>query len=130
MTDLSTLSANTDEAGVPFTVKHPVTNKPLDIQMWVVSGESNVYRNEMMALAQEKPPEGVDQHAWRQQQGLRLTARCIRNWEGIELDGKAYPYSHENAVALMEDPRFRWLFLQVQEAMQDRSLFFGKPGKS
>ena len=43
---------------------------------------------------------------------------CTLNWKG-----SATPYSVEAARALYSDPKRRWLFDQVKQALQERELF-------
>jgi hypothetical protein len=63
-------------------------------------------------------PEGIDQKA------NEAIARCVTAWSGFTSEGKPFPYTEENAVALFQAAP--WIREQVEEAMGDHAAFFPK----
>jgi hypothetical protein len=58
-------------------------------------------------------------------QSIETTAKCIKGWSGFTSDSKPFPYTKENAIALLTNAP--WLREQVEEAMNDHASFFPKP---
>jgi hypothetical protein len=58
-------------------------------------------------------------------QSIETTAKCIKGWTGFTSAGENFPYSKENAIALLTNAP--WIREQVEEAMNDHSAFFPKP---
>jgi hypothetical protein len=61
-----------------------------------------------------------DQHAKMTDKLVSLTI----SWKGIDMDGKEYACTPENARALYSNPGYEWLRLQVIGFIQDASNFF------
>jgi hypothetical protein len=59
--------------------------------------------------------------ALRRQQ-IELVAACIRDWHGFTNGGLPFPYTKDNAVALLN--AVPWIREQVEEAMGDHAGFF------
>ena len=55
-------------------------------------------------------------------QQLELVAACIISWEGFTAEGKPYPLTKENAVALLDNAP--WIREEVESAMGDHSAYF------
>lgn len=99
--------------------------KPVTIT--VVGTYSKTYRrvqneNRAKALKQRRSqltPEQIDAKA------NEAVAGCIKGWEGFLSDGKPFPFTRENAIALFEQAP--WIREQVEEAMGDHAAFFPKP---
>lgn len=56
-----------------------------------------------------------------EEDGLTLLVASIEGWEGLEKDGKPFPFTAENARVLLGET---WIQRQVAEAAEDVSLFF------
>jgi hypothetical protein len=52
---------------------------------------------------------------------LEVLAACILDWQGFTADGQPYPYTRDNAIALLRD--VPWIREQVQMAHNDHALF-------
>ena len=125
--DLSTLEPIKDAA--TYRVRHPVTNELLEekegpVTIDLLSADSDAFRTRQFAalnkrLRSGKKPklsaEDIDDEA------IDLIAACITGWRNIELDGEAFPYSPDNAKALLR--RLPWLREQLDEAIADRANF-------
>ncbi len=132
--DLSTLEPIKDAA--TYQIRHPVTNEPLvatpsskdgkgePVTIDLLSADSDAFKSRQFAalnkrLRTGKKPklnaEDIDEEA------LDLIAACITGWRNIELDGKPYPFSADNAKALLR--RLPWLREQLDEAIADRANF-------
>jgi hypothetical protein len=61
-------------------------------------------------------------------QQLELIAASIIEWEGFTAEGQPYPFTKENAIALLDNAP--WIREQVEEAMGDHAAFFPKASAS
>ncbi len=60
-----------------------------------------------------------------EKQSVETTARCIKAWRGFTSDGKDFPCTRENAIAMLTNAP--WIREQVEEAMNDHAAFFPTP---
>lgn len=97
------------------------------VTITVVGTYSKTYRrvqNEQRAknLKGRRAPLTPEQIDARGTEGL---AACVLGWQGFTSDGKPFPYSRDNAIALFQAAP--WIREQVEEAMGDHAAFFPKP---
>jgi len=124
--DLASL-AYTDTAEIE--VEHPVTGGPIGWTI-TVTGPSHPVA---IALSDETARRVIqDRHRqtaaqingrkWKpeeetpdgnREQNARYFARRILGWSKIDIQGEDYPFSQENAVKLLVDQRYQWLYRQI-----------------
>ncbi len=129
--DLNNLStAKKSDEGSVLEVLHPVNDTKLGIKITVVGQDSTIYRsfiNKQANSLRQKimpgrgfMPSSVEKD---QEQATNLLVTCTLGWEGIDLDGKEYPFTKENAKALYSNSGFFWLREQVDKFIADRANF-------
>jgi hypothetical protein len=128
LTELST--AKKSEDGAVLEVLHPTNDTKLGIKITVVGADSTIYRsfvNKQANAMRQKitPSRGFNMAPIEkdQEQATDLLVACTLGWEGIDMDGKKYPFSKENAKALYANPGFSWLREQVDKFIADRANF-------
>jgi hypothetical protein len=95
--------------------------KPVTIR--VVGTYSKTYRRASFALRERvrkfrttRTSEQQDQHA------IELIADCLLGWEGITNGGQPFPFTRDNAIALLTN--CPWVREDVEAAMGDHERFF------
>lgn len=68
---------------------------------------------------------GDDPDELREQQVERLVL-CTLGWENMEMDGKEFDYSPQNARVLYSNQRFGWVRDQIDEALRGAENFIKK----
>ena len=55
---------------------------------------------------------------------------CTNSWEGIDMEGKLFPFNESNARFLYSNKGFTWLRLQIISFVDDSSIFFQNANES
>lgn len=126
--DLATLDTRRGaDGGFALLLRHPVTGQPIGASIRVLGKDSHAYQAKALELQRRRldrarRSEGeIADPAMIRADATELLACCTSGWEGIELDGEAFPCNEGNATALYE--RFTWIREQVDEAIHDRANF-------
>lgn len=98
-----------------------------DITVEVYGRDSKQYRKVALELARDFDSSNEDDAADR---GARLLQACIASWKNVEADGKPVEADSEQAREILKSDEMDWFASQINRAIQDRSLFFSKSGKS
>tara|TARA_R110000850_G_scaffold275207_1_gene414169 strand:+ start:35023 stop:35394 length:372 start_codon:yes stop_codon:yes gene_type:complete len=81
-------------------IRHPQTNKPTDIKIKLYGLDSKRFREVSKLNAQTKLQEKA--HGAETEDGPETDAAFFADltvgWEGVEMDGKALPFTRENAI--------------------------------
>lgn len=101
------------------------------VVFYLIGRDSDQFRGELrdtrrkakaMAAAGNKPKVKTEE-----QEELEDRQRCasyIKGWSNnFSVDGKDFPYSQENAIALICDKRFQWLYEFVNAEVMNRENF-------
>lgn len=123
------LQAKADQ-GVEVPLRHPHTNEPLGDAVVVVAGQDSK-RYRMARAEQARKLQGRDEPMTPEEAdavGVEFMAALCLGWRGIELDGKPYSYTPDNARHLFD--RYRWISDQCVAKLPDRSSFFVEPSSS
>lgn len=128
--DLSSLdgAARKQEDGVPVEIKHPATSEPLGITITVASYESERVKavarqmGNKALVQQKRSPRKPETIEALEERTIEIAAAAIVGWEGVELDGKALPFTRENARTILE--RFPFIAEQIDAVAADRAAFF------
>ena len=113
-----------DTATVP--IQDPLGGKT-DIVVEVYGRDSKAYRAAAVELARDF--DATDE-AKANERGAKLLQACIASWKNVEADGKAIKPDSDEALAMLKDESLDWFVSQISVAIQKRSLFFSKSGKS
>lgn len=110
--------------GVKFYPVLPGDDEPTDQCYFVVLGaDSDAFRKIKIAEARralsmsngkrkKQDAERTDEELLAMVEGKTETiAALIKDWSGVAMDGEPLPYSHENAVKLLDS--FPWLKRQI-----------------
>jgi hypothetical protein len=54
---------------------------------------------------------------------VRIAGYTVGWTNNFMLDGKEFPYSQENAIKLYLDPRFQWIYEQINRQIMNRANF-------
>jgi|GEM_PF-843036 len=109
-------------------VRHPVTAKPLGVQVEVASADSSRGREAErelrdQAMARYQLNRGAALTAKEvESEALELLVRRTVSWSGVLEGGKPLPHTPDNARRLYI--ALPWLRRQVDEACADRARFF------
>ena len=98
-----------------------------DISVEVYGRDSKAYRKAAIELARDFDATDETQASER---GAKLLQACIASWKNVEADGKAIQPDSPEALAMLKDESLDWFVSQISVAIQKRSLFFSKSGKS
>lgn len=119
--------ASPAEAGATFNIRHPVTLEETDVTVTIVGKDSPTYRNCIKRLANiELSKDGEKRAAELESLEAQLLASAIRGWSGLTENGKELPFSYDKAVEILSNPAFNSLASQINEKINDRTLFFSK----
>ena len=113
-----------DTATVP--IQDPLGGKT-DIVVEVYGRDSKTYRAAAVELARDF--DATDE-AKANERGAKLLQSCIVSWQNVEVDGKAIKPDSDEALTMLKDESLDWFVSQISVAIQKRSLFFSKSGKS
>ena len=126
--DLAALdTARVADEGRELELVHPQTGEPVGIRITIRGTDSDAYRRALLAQQrvsmerltrnrkQRKTPEELEDES------IDVLATLTTGWAPFNLEGKPYPYSHANAVALYR--RFRWIREQADAFAGDRANF-------
>lgn len=128
--DLSTFDANLQkqEEGLPVEIKHPATDEPLGITIWVACYESE----RVMALARAignkvkqeraKKPNKVGKLEQDEERMRSLAVAATVKWEGVEYEGQKLEFTQDNALMIYE--KFHFIQDAIEEFGGDRANFF------
>ena len=147
MLNLSQLdTSQAAEDGVAVHLRHPKTNTPLGVRIFVAGVDSETYRSQIRRqqnrrMEQARRSRGLNISAEElENDALDLLVACTKGWEAdIEEHGEkktvpAIPFGErglldctpENVRAIYANPGFSWLREQVDAEIGDRSNFLGK----
>jgi ubiquitin len=117
------------EEGVTVAIKHPATGAELGITITIASYESERVKRVAREMAnkalleQKRNPKKGETVEAIEERAMNIAIAAILDWQGIEMDGKPFPFNRENARMLLE--KFPFIGEQLDSAAGDRSLFFG-----
>lgn len=123
------------EEGAWMNLPHPTTGKPIvndDGTPWrlrVLSKDAKAYRRKAHAvmtadIETQSAPSYVQPADWDPDaRNVQVLAACVIGWEGLVLDKSTYPYSSENAEALLR--RFYWILKAVDVFSGTRANYLG-----
>ncbi|WP_163869584.1 hypothetical protein [Myxococcus eversor] len=109
-------------------IRHPVTAKPVGVQVEVASADSSLVREaerelREQSLARYQLNRGAALTAKEMESdALELLVRRTVSWSGVLEGGKPLAYTPDNARRLYTS--LPWLRRQVDEACADRARFF------
>ena len=125
---------------VPLTMRHPITRQATT---WVLTlagpghPETLAVRNEATRerLEEERAKEVARANGRRwdgpeidpdrdRAVGIARAARRIVGWSPVTINGVPFPYSRENAQALLTHPDHQWAADQIFNAFADDAAFF------
>ena len=130
MSDLSNLSTESaNESGVAMVITDPVTGeqflnkdkKPMTI--WLYGVDSKEFKAATAAIYSKFRGKKTPSYGQQEQNSYELLARCTKDFENLELNGKKVVYSHQAAVDLYKS--LSVVKDQVNEFIADRSNFLG-----
>jgi hypothetical protein len=118
--------AEREEEGITIDIKDASGEKEPGVQITVAGTYSATYRKAQSQNRDKflKQRGGLDGDTL-ETRSLELTAKCIKSWKGFTSDGKEFPCTKDNAIALLSGAP--WIREQVEEAMNDHASFFPKP---
>ena len=93
----------------------------------VYGRDSKAYRAAAVELARDF--DATDE-AQASERGAKLLQACIASWKNVEANGKAIKPDSDEALTMLKDESLDWFVSQISVAIQKRSLFFTKSGKS
>ncbi|MDP3417850.1 hypothetical protein [Falsiroseomonas sp.] len=129
-----------------LTIRHPQTNAPTTWQMQIAGPghpvtlalQNEVAREQLQeqrAIEQArangrkyKAPE-TDPEEDRAR-SMNRVARRIVGWTDVSLNGQPFPYSAENAAAIMTDPKRGWIATQVLDFFGADAAFIKRSAKT
>lgn len=122
--DLSTLKIS--EEAQELNLTNPLTGKKIDVVINVYGLDATIYKRRSRDLYRailKKSPDGLSEISEEDDERYanRLIAAHIDGWKNIEIDGKEFKYSRENAVKLIKD--FPWIKEQVKRYAEKRANF-------
>jgi hypothetical protein len=116
--------AQAQEEGVDVKIYHPKTGEEMGITIKVVGPESsrqkrirNLLVNERLMRNRNRRPTAVELDT----DALKISAAAILGWEGIEINGKVFEYSAENAEHLLTN--YPFIREQIDSTVSDRGVF-------
>ena len=98
-----------------------------DITVVVYGRDSKAYRKAAIELARDFDATDETQASAR---GAKLLQSCVVSWQNVEADGKAIKPDSDEALTMLKDESLDWFVSQISVAIQKRTLFFSKSGKS
>lgn len=141
--DLGTVQV-TDVA--KLAIKHPTTGAPTT---WVIdiAGPGHPVTEaiqaeagrERLQLQRDQDMARVNGRKWKapdadpEAENVKVFGRIAKRllgWTPVTMNGEAFPYSAENAVKLLREPRFAWVAAQILDFMAEDSAFIQASAKS
>lgn len=115
-----------EEEGVTVEIRNRAGELEEGVTITVVGTYSATYRKVRDANRDKmvKQRRGMLNGEALDAQAIETAARCIKGWTGFTANGQPYPYTRENAIALLSEAD--WIREQVEEAMNDHASFFQK----
>jgi hypothetical protein len=117
----------------PLTITHPTTGQPTT---WVleIAGPghpatialNNDLARERLAEARDQTMARVNGRKWKapetdpeadKREGAKRWSRRIVGWSPVTLNGAPFPYTPENAAALLTEPGYGWVATQFWDLM-------------
>lgn len=147
MLNLSQLdTSQAAEDGVAVHLRHPKTNTPLGVRIFVAGVDSETYRsqirrqqNRRMEQARRSRGQLSISAEELETDALDLLVACTKGWEAdieehgerktvpfIPMSDGLLPFSPENVRKVYASPGFAWLREQVDAEMGDRGNFLPK----
>lgn len=124
--DLSELDAG-KESGEVMKLRHPVSKEELPVTIALVGIDSERFRAASREIINRRLKNQTRRRDTSvkveeiEAESLEQLAAATLGWEGVELDGKALPFSHVNALKLYR--RLPWVKDQVDTFVADRENF-------
>jgi hypothetical protein len=128
--DLSTLDGGVkkQEDGLPVEIKHPATDEPLGITIWVACYESERVMARARAIGNKvkqeraKKPHKIGKIEQDEENMRHLAIAAIVKWDGILVDDKPLPLNDDNAAMVLS--KYRFIQDAIEEFGGDRANFF------
>ena len=120
--------AEREEEGIVIDVRDASGEVEPGVTITVVGTYSQTYRKAQNANRDKWLKQRRMDGDALEERSLETTAKCIKAWTGFTSEGKPFPYTKENAIALLSGAP--WIREQVEEAMNDHAGFFPKPSAS
>jgi hypothetical protein len=125
----------------PLTINHPTTGQPTGWVLDIAGPGHDVsiaigheMARERMHIAREQEMARVNGRKWKgseqdpeteRKATARRWSRRILGWSAVTMNGAPFPYSAENATALLDEPRFAWVATQFWDFMAADAAFIG-----
>lgn len=113
-----------------YVVKHPITDEPTNMVFVLAGPEHPARKKETFKRIRYTRQEFANKGKYVPQdpetedaETTDLVGRCILGWSGVFKGGVAVPYSKNEAITLVTNPKKRWLRDQVKAALDERELF-------
>lgn len=125
--DLSTLNISENaEHGVDMTLRHPVTDEPLDIVLTVVGSDSKRYKRashkvQNRVIGQRRNKMTAEK---LEANGMEILSACVVEWQNVEdsdLFDKKPKCTPENVLLFLN--KHTWAKEQVDSFVADRANF-------
>lgn len=121
MTDLSIFDLESRaESGFTVHITHPASGKKTGLSVNVVGVDSKTYADAQKQMLAELKDDDADKEA----AGIRLLAKCTRDWSGFEEDGKELKFSVKEAEQVYS--KYKGIREQVDRGMAQRSRLFSE----
>lgn len=111
--ELSSLKEIISDEGVWFTPVFPDGSK-CDFSFRVVGRNTEEYRRaihrnalKLSSNRKKDAEEAID--------SADVFVACVKDWQGITVDGKDYLCTKENKVAMYKDAKLKWLCEQIEQ---------------
>jgi hypothetical protein len=128
--DVFDLDSFEDVGTGEYVVKHPETGAPTPLVL-ILAGPEHPSRKKKRfnrirkarAAAAKTGKIQFDDPADEEEATPLDVAECIVGWRGMVRSGHQVPYSFEEALRIMRDPKKRWLLNQARVALDETELF-------
>ncbi len=146
MTDVFDLGSVQIADVAKLAIKHPTSGAPTT---WIIdiAGPGHPVteaiqveaQRERLAIEKEQQQARVNGRKWKgpdvdpDAENARVFGRIAKRllgWTPVTMNGEAFPYTAENALALLREPRFAWVSAQVLDFMAEDSAFIRASAKS
>jgi len=123
--DISALKVSNEP--MKMSVRHPTTDEEMGIVIMLMGSDYEEYQEKVYELRQDAvksaPNKELDKLSRQKTKGflLGILSLHITGWEKIEIDGKPFKYSKDNAIHLMTE--WPWMRDQVEEFVDNRANF-------
>jgi hypothetical protein len=128
-----------------LTIKHPTTSAPttwvLDIAgpgHPVSEAIQNEAARERLVMQREQEMARVNGRKWKgpdvdpETENARVFGRIAKRilaWSPVTMNGEPFPYSPANALALLREPRFAWVYTQIIDFFGEDAAFIRASAK-